>query len=118
MSQQSQSTVSEFEENSVDWMLEVSKYLRYWYWFVLSAVVFMLGANVYLRYTPNSYQSAAKIKILDNSTNSFKMPSDAISLFAKSKLNLENEVEVIKSHRIMQMVVQKLNLTTAYTQTG
>jgi tyrosine-protein kinase Etk/Wzc len=118
MSQQSQSTVSEFEENSVDWLLEVSKYLRYWYWFVLSAVVFMLGANVYLRYTPNSYQTAAKIKILDNSTNSFKMPTDAISLFAKSKLNLENEVEVIKSHRIMQMVVQKLNLTTGYTQTG
>ncbi len=118
MSHQSQNTPNEFEENSVDWFIEISKYLRYWYWFVLSAVVFMLCAKVYLRYTPNSYQSAAKIKILDNSTNSFKMPTDAISLFAKSKLNLENEVEVIKSHRIMEMVVQKLNLTNAYTQTG
>ena len=118
MSQQSQSTPIEFEEISVDWLLEFSKYLRYWYWFVISAVVFMVGANIYLRYTPNSYQTAAKIKILDNSTNGFKMPTDAISLFAKSKLNLENEVEVIKSHRIMQRVVQKLNLTSAYTQTG
>lgn len=118
MSQQSQSTPIEFEENSLDWLLVVSKYLRYWYWFALSVAVFMIGSNVYLRYTPNSYQTAAKIKILDNSTNSFKMPTDAISLFAKSKLNLDNEVEVIKSHRIMEMVVQKLNLTTAYTQTG
>jgi capsular exopolysaccharide synthesis family protein len=118
MSQQSPNTVTEFEEIPVDWLVELSKYLRYWYWFLLSAVVFVLGANVYLRYTPNSYQTAAKIKILDNSTNSFKMPTDAISLFAKSKLNLENEVEVIKSHRIMQMVVQKLNLTTSYYQTG
>ena len=118
MSQNSPNTDTEFEEASVDWVVEVSKYLRFWYWFLLSAVVFVVGANVYLRYTPNSYQTAAKIKILDNSTNSFKMPTDAISLFAKSKLNLENEVEVIKSHRIMQMVVQKLNLTTAYTQTG
>lgn len=118
MSQNPPNTNTESEEISVDWLVEASKYLRYWYWFVLSAVVFVLGANVYLRYTPNSYQTAAKIKILDNSTNSFKMPTDAISLFAKSKLNLENEVEVIKSHRIMQMVVQKLNLTSAYTQTG
>ena len=118
MSQKSPNTGTEFEEIPVDWLVELSKYLRYWYWFVLSAVVFVLGANVYLRYTPNSYQTAAKIKILDNSTNSFKMPTDAISLFAKSKLNLENEVEVIKSHRIMQMVVQKLNLTTSYYQTG
>ncbi|MEN9337284.1 MAG: hypothetical protein RLZZ500_2271 [Bacteroidota bacterium] len=118
MSQQSPNTKIDFEEIPVEWFVELSKYLRYWYWFVLSAVVFAVGANVYLRYTPNSYQTAAKIKILDNSTNSFKMPTDAISLFAKSKLNLENEVEVIKSHRIMQMVVQKLNLTTGYTQTG
>ena len=118
MSQQTPNTVTEFEETSIDWVVQFSKYLRYWYWFVLSVVVFLLGANVYLRYTPNSYQTAAKIKILDNSSNGFKMPTDAISLFAKSKLNLENEVEVIKSHRIMQRVVQKLNLTTAYTQTG
>lgn len=115
---QSENAYLQPEDNTTDILLQIPKYLRFWYWFVLSTVVFMLGANVYLRYTPNSYQSAAKIKILDNSTNSFKMPTDAISLFAKSKLNLENEVEVIKSHRIMQMVVQKLNLTTAYTQTG
>ncbi|MEY2692548.1 MAG: hypothetical protein RIT03_938 [Bacteroidota bacterium] len=118
MSQQSPNSNTEFEENSVNWLLELSKYLRYWYWFVLSTVLFVLCANVYLRYTPNSYSTVAKIKILDNSTNSFKMPTDAISLFAKSKLNLENEVEVIKSHRIMKMVVQKLNLTTSYFQTG
>jgi tyrosine-protein kinase Etk/Wzc len=113
------STSNEFTESTnPDWLLQLPKYLGYWYWFVLSVLVFVVGANVYLRYTPNSYQTTAKIKILDNSTNSFKMPSDAISLFAKSKLNLENEVEVIKSCRIMEMVVQKLNLTTAYTQAG
>ena len=112
-------TSAEFSENSnPDWLIQLPKYLRYWYWFALSISVCLVSANVYLRYTPNSYQSSAKIKILDNSTNSFKMPSDGISLFSKSKLNLENEVEVIKSHRIMEKVVQKLNLTTAYTQTG
>jgi capsular exopolysaccharide synthesis family protein len=118
MSENNTSTPNSQEDNSFNLLLEIGKYLNYWYWFVLSIVVFMVGANVYLRYTPNNYQTLAKIKILDNSTNSFKMPTDGISLFAKSKLNLENEIEVIKSHRIMQMVVQKLNLTTSYYQTG
>lgn len=118
MSENYPSTPITQDEHTFDLLQEIGKYLNYWYWFILSVMVFVVGANVYLRYTPNNYQTLAKIKILDNSTNSFKMPTDGISLFAKSKLNLENEVEVIKSHRIMQMVVQKLNLTTNYFQTG
>ncbi len=118
MSEYNNTNSDNTEESQVDWLLIASKYLGYWYWFVLSVMVCVIGANVYLRYMPNSYMTSAKIKILDNSNNSFKMPSDAISLFARSKLNLENEVEVIKSNRIMEKVVQKLNLTTVYTQTG
>ena len=118
MSENNQSSSIAQEEQSLSLLLEIGKYLTYWYWFVLSVLVFVIGAYIYLRYTPNSFQTQARIKILDNSTNSFKMPTDGISLFAKSKLNLENEIEVIKSQRIMQMVVQKLNLTTSYFQTG
>jgi tyrosine-protein kinase Etk/Wzc len=118
MSEHNSSSNEFTESTNPDFLSQLPKYLAYWYWFVLSALVFVVGANIYLRYSPNFYQSSAKIKILDNSTNSFKMPTDGISLFAKSKLNLENEIEVIKSQRIMEMVVQKLNLTTAYTQTG
>ncbi len=118
MSENNPSTTFTQKVHSFDLQQEIVKYFNYWYWFIISIVVFMVGTNIYLRYTPNNYQTLAKIKILDNSTNTFRMPTDAISLFAKSKLNLENEVEVIKSHRIMQMVVQKLHLTTVYSQSG
>ena len=118
MSEYNTTKFDNFEEPQINWILLFSKYINYWYWFVLSIIVFFIGENIYLRYTPNSYMTSAKIKIVDNSNNSFKMPSDAISLFARSKLNLENEVEVLKSHRIMQMVVKKLNLTTTYSLSG
>jgi capsular exopolysaccharide synthesis family protein len=62
--------------------------------------------------------SSAKIKILDNSTSPFKMPSDGFSLFGRSKVNLENEVEVIKSQRLLGNVVNDLNLTTIYSAIG
>jgi capsular exopolysaccharide synthesis family protein len=46
------------------------------------------------------------------------MPSDGFSLFGRSKVNLENEVEVIKSQRLLGNVVNDLNLTTIYSAIG
>lgn len=101
-----------------DILSEIFKYLQFWYWFVLTIFVFSTVAYFYLRYTPNTYQTSSKIKILDNSTSSFKMPSDGISLFGRPKVNLENEIEVIQSYRILKQVVSDLNLTTKYTTPG
>lgn len=105
-------------QEKVNIINELNKYVVYWKWFVVSVFIFLFGAYTYLRYTPNVYNSSAKIKILDNSTSSFKMPTDGISLFGRSKINLENEVEVIKSLRLLSGVVKELNLTTSYATIG
>jgi uncharacterized protein involved in exopolysaccharide biosynthesis len=79
-------------------------YLMYWKWFVVGAVLSFFVAYTYLRYTPNVYQTTAKIKVLDNSKGAMKLPSDITSLFSNSKVNIDNEIEVIKSHRLMELV--------------
>jgi capsular exopolysaccharide synthesis family protein len=89
-------------------------YLMYWKWFVVGAVLSFFVAYTYLRYTPNVYQTTAKIKVLDNSKGAMKLPSDITSLFSNSKVNIDNEIEVIKSHRLMELVALNLNLNTAY----
>ena len=93
-------------------------YLMYWKWFVVGAVLSFFVAYTYLRYTPNIYQTTAKIKVLDNSKGAMKLPSDITSLFSNSKVNIENEIEVIKSHRLMELVALNLNLNTAYYSEG
>ena len=105
-------------QNKINFIYQFNRYLSFWMWFIVSVAISLLGAYTYLRYTPNVYSSAAKIKILDNSTSSFKMPTDGLSLFGRSKVNLENEVEVIKSQRLLAGVVQDLDLTTSYFAIG
>ncbi len=91
---------------------EVRKYLRYWYWFVLGILLTLSAAYLYLRYTPKVYSSSAKIKIL-NKTKGLELPSAAF-VFNRSNINLENEIEIIKSNRIMEQVVQRLDLTQRF----
>ena len=110
-----QSTDQNKELNIKD---EILKYLPFWYWILLGVVLSISAAYVYLRYENNVYQTQAKIKILDNSNAAFKLPTDAVSIFGRGKVNLENEMEVMKSTRIVAQVVDKLNLTTTIYSLG
>lgn len=95
---------------------EVRKYVRYWYWFLLGLILAFLAAYLYLRYTPKVYQAAAKIKVL-NKTKGLELPSAAF-IFNRSNINLENEIEIIKSYRIMAQVVERLDLGTRFYEEG
>ena len=95
---------------------ELQKYLRFWYWFVLGAVLASTAAWVYLRYTPKVYSSTAKIKML-NKTKGLELPSAAF-VFNRSNINLENEIEILKSSRIIEQVVKNLDLTMRFYEEG
>ena len=112
---------SQFEiekKASLDLRKEISKYLPFWFWFVGFTAATLFIANVYLRYTPIVFQNSAKIKILDNSNTPFKMANEGIMIVGKGKSKLGNDLQVIKSDRILEMVARKLNLTTSYFLPG
>jgi tyrosine-protein kinase Etk/Wzc len=94
------------------------KYIGFWKWFVVGAILALLVAYTYLRYASDVFQTTAKIKILDNSKGGMKLPSDVTALFSNSKVNLDNEMEVIKSHRLLELVANNLNLETSYYTVG
>ncbi|SDH02706.1 GumC family protein [Winogradskyella thalassocola] len=95
---------------------EIRKYLQYWYWFALGVVLALIGAFIYLRYTPKVYSASAKIKIL-NKTKGLELPSSAF-IFNRSNINLENEIEILKSYRIIENVVDRLDLTMRFFEEG
>ena len=94
------------------------KYLAFWRWFVAGTIVSLFVAFTYLRYASDIYQTTAKIKILDNSKGGMKLPSDVAALFSNSKVNLDNEIEVLKSHRLLELVATDLKLETSYFTIG
>lgn len=101
-----------------DIRLEINKYLPFWFWFVGFTAATLFIANFYLRYTPIVYQNSAKIKILDNSNSPFKMSTEGVFIVGKSKAKLGNDLQIIKSNRILKEVARELNLTTTYYLPG
>lgn len=112
---------TEFQENqaqNINIKEEIFKYLAFLHWIVLGVIVALTIAFFYLRYAPESYQASNVIKILDNNNSGFKMPSDAMSFFSRSKVNLENETEVLQSSLLMERVVADLDLQNTYYTLG
>ena len=104
-------------ENSIDLKKEFFKYLFFWKYFLLSVVIFLAIAFTYIRYTDKIFETNAKIKILDKKDSAIELPS-AEDLFSNSKINLENELEVINSYSILEQVVRNQNLTTSVFSNG
>ena len=97
------------DEDSIDLVKEFFKYFFFWKYFLLSIIVCCSIAYLINRYTPKIFATTAKIQILDKKQNNLEMPS-AEDLFSSSKINLENEIEIIKSSSILNEVINNLNL--------
>jgi capsular exopolysaccharide synthesis family protein len=91
----------------------LSKYLSFWKWFLVCGLISLVAAFLYIRYTSSIYQTSVKIKILDNSKGGSPLP-ELSALFLNNRVNLYNEMEVLKSHRLIDRVVKDLKLSTSY----
>ena len=112
-------TLEHFEEEESFQIKEIlQKYLRYWPWFILATIICIGLGVTYMRYAPITYSSTAKIKIIDESQE-VDIASEAMSLLGGgSKINLENEIEILKSYRILSQVVNELNLDVSHYVVG
>ncbi|MBP9134077.1 MAG: polysaccharide biosynthesis tyrosine autokinase [Saprospiraceae bacterium] len=94
------------EDNSQALFLFIRRLLANWYWFALSAIVCLIGAFIYLRYSTPVYQVNAEILITDdnkrgNSNAQLTMLNDLMG--GKSKV--DNEVLVLNTFDLMRSVV-------------
>lgn len=109
-------TNEEKEENMMQQF--VSKYLPYWPLFVLSALLAILSAYIYLRYATPVYEADATIIIKDdkkgNEESKLVESLDQIS----SKKIVENEIEILQSRRLMENVVRTLGLYAPVYEKG
>ena len=87
---------------------EIFRYLSFWPFFVISVFIFTALAFTYIRYTPVVFETNAKIKVLDQERD-LALPT-AMTIFNRSMINLENEIELLKSTNLIGKVVNKLNL--------
>ena len=94
--------------------------LAKWYWFVISLVITLGIATVYLLKTPPVYTRSAMILIKDDSQGK-SMPSDIgfsdLGLL-QSNTNVNNELVALQSPSVMTEVVRRLHLDMNYSIDG
>ncbi len=96
----------------------VTKYLRYWPWFLAALLISLFSGYLFMRYSAVNYRSAAKIKIIDESKRTDIASEEVANIWGISTINLDNEIEVLKSYRLLNEVVEELNLDVSYYYVG
>ena len=92
-----------------------------WKWFVLSLIICLGVAAIYLRYTTPMYQASAKLLIKDNdgrSSSRNNMMNSATLGIVSNSTGIDNEMEILTSHSLAIQAVRDLKLYAEYFSVG
>lgn len=110
------------EPSSFDFRSIYTTIILNWKWFVLSAIICLGAAAIYLRYAPTQYQAYARLLIKDSDGN---RNGGRRSLMSSSNLGtvsntngIENEMVILSSSSLAQQAVRDLKLYVNYKLEG
>lgn len=106
------------QEQEIDLIDLFYKLLAHWRWFLLAGVVAFVGAYIYVHVTTPIYQASVSVVIKD-SEGSDKAIDElfqkvAPTSLASSNMQIEDEMEILRSRSILLQVINELNLHTKY----
>ncbi len=110
-----QPTEKQFGQEYIKFLL--TKYLRNWYWFVISVAICAALAFAYLTTIKSVYNAQASLLIEKEQQGSSAAKQDImeeLNFFAPKK-QIENEIEILKSYKLAAKVVNDLSLDVTYT---
>ncbi len=108
-------------ENDFQFKEFLNRYAIHWQWFALGAAICLTLAFLYLRYTIPQYQASTTILVKDEQKGGMLSELSAFSdmgIGGDMKSNLDNEIEILKSRKLVERAVKKLNLNTALIVKG
>lgn len=106
--------VIEDEIEEVNLREQLDKYAIHWKWFLLSTVLCLIFAFLYLRYTAPSYEASTTILVKDEKKGDMLSELSAFSdlgVGGGSVNNVDNEIEILKSRTLIESTIKKLNLS-------
>ena len=106
-------------DDSADLKSTILIYFKHWKWFLLSAVVFIFLAFIYIRYTIPEYRITSQIQIVQdkNSPNELSIFND-LDLFSGSSRQVEDEIQILGSRSNFIDVVRQLGTNIRIVNIG
>lgn len=108
------------EKSSFDFAVIYTTLILNWKWFVLSLIIGLGAAHIYLRYATPIYQAAAKLLIKEeqNGRRGNSIQNSANLGIISNSNGIDNEMEILKSRTLAQQAVYDLKLYTTYRHEG
>lgn len=96
----------------------IKRLFRFWPWLLGSLLFFLVLGYMYLRYAPITYESVARIKVVEDSQETEIAKDPTSKAWSDSKVNTDNETAILKSYRLLSLVVDSLDLNVVYSKVG
>ena len=105
-------------EKPIDVVGILMKYLSHWKWFLISLLICIAMAALYLFYALPQYKVETAILFKDDVKGG---GASEINVFRgmgviTQRNNVDNEIEILKKSLIVENVVRKLGIYTTYTE--
>ena len=110
------------ETSSINFQTIYTSVILHWKWFVLSLIICMGCAMIYLRYKTPVYQAYAKLLIKDDDSRGRGGKSGVLTTsnlgIMSNSTGIDNEMEILSSLSIAQQAVRDLKLYVNYSLEG
>lgn len=105
-----------FHFDKINMRKEIGQYLKNWPWFLLCLIFSLALGFLYLRYTTPQYSAKTTVILKDESSKGPESTiyADLNLLSGSGTNNIENEIGILRSRRLMYNVVKSLNIHIQY----
>ena len=106
------------EPDNQDFKRDLFRYLSFWPYFLFSTIISFSIIYLTLRYTDDVYETNSSVQIIDDAMDSDMALPTAMTIFNRSTVNLENEIEVLTSYKLLSNVVKDLKYNISFYAVG
>jgi len=100
------------EEKALEIRYVIAKYIRYWPWYVLFVLIFVIATFLFHRYTVDKYEVSGSMMIKTNTSPEARI-MDRSNIFSTG-LNLENDILRLRSKGLARETLKKLHFDVEY----
>ncbi|WP_268036146.1 GumC family protein [Algoriphagus sp. PAP.12] len=100
------------EEKALEIRYVVAKYIRYWPWYVLFTLIFLIATFLFHRYTVDEYEVTGSMVIKTNTSPEARI-LDRSNIF-NSGINLENDILRLRSKNLAREALKKVHFDVEY----
>ncbi|MEM1340040.1 MAG: polysaccharide biosynthesis tyrosine autokinase [Bacteroidota bacterium] len=108
----------ELDSEKIDVKELIGTYLKHWKWFLLSIVICIVLAFIYIRYSVPKFEAVGSIQIVEEKGGGGIDVLKDLNILSADKSNVEDEIQILTSRSNFIEIVKRLGLNTRVLELG